>query len=265
MVNTAQGSTKVHKDPEYADDYTPDELMVVTLARAIRDGDTAMHGVTSMIPVMAIRLAKVTHAPDMVCVNLEGVDFRPKRCYLTTEYFALGEGAVQWLSLPRLFEHAQRGRVSLGFFSGAQIDRQGNINTSALGDYQHPSVRLTGGAGQAILAHTIRRIVMWLPRHERRRMPEKVDFITFPGHHPNVKKRLDRVVTNLAVMGFDRETGFMKLVSLHPGVTMEQVQQNTGFDLSIPPQVAETEPPTTEQIRLLRETIDPEGVRKHGM
>ncbi|MFQ5854831.1 MAG: CoA-transferase subunit beta [Anaerolineae bacterium] len=265
MARIAEVPTVAPGVTAYAEDYTPDELMVATLARTIRDGDTVMHGVASMIPVMAIRLAKATHAPNMVCINLEGIDFRPQRCYLTTEYFALGEGAVQWMSLPRLFEHAQRGRVSLGFFSGVQIDREGNINTSALGDYQHPSVRLTGGAGQAILAHTVGRIVMWLPRHERRRLPEKVDFVTFPGHHPNVKKRLDQVVTNLAVMEFDQETGYMRLVSLHPRVTVEQVQQNTGFELLIPSEVPETEPPTVGQIRLLREKIDPEGVRELGM
>ena len=264
-MSVVETPTAAPEASAYAEDYTIDELMVATLARTIRDGDTVMHGVASMIPVMAIRLAKATHAPNMVCVNLEGIDFRPRRCYLTTEYFALGEGAVQWMSLPRLFEHAQRGRITLGFFSGVQIDREGNINTSALGDYEHPDVRLTGGAGQAILAHTVKRIVMWLPRHEPRRMPEKVDFITFPGHHPNVKKRLDRVVTNLAVMGFDQETGYMKLISVHPGVTVEQVQANTGFELLIPPEVPQTEPPTVEQIRLLREEIDPEGVRKLGM
>ena len=264
-MSVVETPTAAPEAAAYAEDYTIDELMVATLARTIRDGDTVMHGVASMIPVMAIRLAKATHAPNMVCINLEGVDFRPHRCYLTTEYFALGEGAVQWMSLPRLFEHAQRGRITLGFFSGVQIDREGNINTSALGEYERPSVRLTGGAGQAILAHTVKRIVMWLPRHERRRLPEKVDFITFPGHHPNVKKRLDRLVTNLAVMGFDKETGYMKLISVHPGVTVEQVQENTGFELIIPPEVPETEPPTVEQIRLLREVIDPEGVRKLGM
>ena len=139
------------------------------------------------------------------------------------------------------------------------------MNTSAMGVYLHPGIRVPGGAGQSILAHTIRRIVMWMPRHEPRRLPDKVDFITFPGHHPNVKKRLDCVVTNLAVLGFDRETGCVKLTSLHPGVTLEQVRKNTGFELSISKGVPETEPPTAEQIRLLREEIDPEGVRKLGM
>ena len=91
----------------YTEDYSPDELMVVTLARTIRDGDTVMHVVASMIPVMAIRRAKSTHAPNMLCINLEGVDFRPARCYLTTEDFSVGEGGVQGMSLALHFEHAQ--------------------------------------------------------------------------------------------------------------------------------------------------------------
>lgn len=246
-------------------DYTTDELMVSVLARLLRDGETVMHGVASMIPVMAIQLARATHAPNLICINLEGIDARPSRYGLTTEYFGLAEGAVQWMSLPRLFEYAQRGRIDVAFFSGVQVDRLGNINTSALGDYNRPKVRLTGGAGQAILAHTVNRIIVWIPRHERKRFPEQVDFITFPGYHPNVKKRMDKVVTNKAVLGFDRQTGFMELESVHPGGTLDEVIASTGFELIVPDEVPTTEPPSQEEIELLRTKIDPEGVRKLGM
>lgn len=249
----------------YAKDYTVDELMVVTLARRLRDGERVMHGVASMIPVMAIQLAKATHAPNLICINLESVDARPRRYSLTTEYFGLAEGAVKFINLPKLFEYAQRGWIDAAFFSGVQIDKLGNINTSAIGDYERPKVRLTGGAGQAILCHTVKRIIVWLPQHARNRLPEKVDFITLPGHHPNVKKRMDVVVTNLAVLGFDQETGVMKLESLHPGVSLEEVLDNTGFELLRPEKVPTTEPPTVEQIELLRTRIDPQGVRKLGM
>lgn len=246
--------------------YTPDELMVTTLAHLLRDGERVMHGVASLIPVMAIQLARATHAPELICINLEGIDARPTRYSLTTEYFGLAERAVKFSNLPRLFEYAQRGLIDAAFFSGAQVDRLGNVNTSVLGDdYDHPKVRLTGGAGQAILCHTVGRIIIWLPRHERRRFPETVDFITLPGHHPNVKKRLDYVVTNLAVSDFEPASGAMRLVSVHPGISVEEVQANTGFDLIVPESVPTTPAPTAEEIALLRTQIDPEGVRKKGM
>jgi glutaconate CoA-transferase subunit B len=251
---------------QVATDFTPDELIVTTLAHRLRDGERVMHGVASMIPVMAIQLARATHAPGLVCINLEGVDARPTHYTLSTEYFGMAEGAVKLINLPRLFEYAQRGLIDAAFFSGVQIDRLGNLNTSALGnDYDHPKVRLTGGAGQAILCHTVGRIIVWIPRHERRRFPEKVDFVTLPGHHPNVKKRMDQIVTNLAVMDFDAQTGAMRLVSLHPGVTLEEVQDNTGFDLIVPEAVPTTAAPTVEEIALLRTKIDPQAVRKLGM
>ncbi len=246
--------------------YTPDELMVAILAHLLRDGERVMHGVASLIPVMAIQLARATHAPELTCINLEGIDARPTRYSLTTEYFGLAERVVKFSNLPRLFEYAQRGLIDAAFFSGAQIDRLGNVNTSVLGDdYDYPKVRLTGGAGQAILCHTVGRIIIWLPRHERRRFPPNVDFITLPGHHPNVKKRLDSVVTNLAVMDFEPASGAMRLASVHPGIDVAEVQANTGFDLIVPDSVPTTPAPTAEEITLLRTQIDPEGVRKKGM
>ncbi|NOZ07179.1 MAG: CoA-transferase [Chloroflexi bacterium] len=249
-----------------ATDFTPDELMVSALAHTLRDGERVMHGVASMIPVIAIQLARATHAPGLICVNLEGIDARPSRYALTTEYFALAEGATKTSNLLRLFEYAQRGLIDAAFFSGAQIDRLGNVNTSAIGeDYERPKVRLTGGAGQAILCHTVGRIIIWLPRHERNRLPESVDFITLPGHHPNVKRRMDRVVTNLAVMDFEPQSGAMRLVSIHPGVTIEEIQDNTGFDLILPDTIPTTKPPTGEEITLLRTRVDPQGIRKQGM
>ena len=251
---------------EPATEFTPDELLVSALAHTLRDGERVMHGVASMIPVMAIQLARVTHAPGLICVNLEGIDARPSRYALTTEYFALADGAVKTSNLLRLFEYAQRGLIDAAFFSGVQIDRLGNVNTSAIGkDYEHPKVRLTGGAGQAILCHTVGRIIIWLPRHERSRLPESVDFITLPGHHPNVKKRMDCVVTNLAMMDFEPQSGAMRLVSVHPGVTLEEVQDNTGFDLILPETISVTPAPTSEEVTLLRTQIDPQGVRKQGM
>ncbi len=248
-----------------ANDYTLDELMVVTLARRLRDGERVMHGVASVLPATAIQLARLTHAPDLVCINLEGVDPRPQRWTLSTEYFRLAEGAVSVINLPKLFEYAQRGYIDAAFFSGVQMDRVGNVNTSAIGDYDRPKVRLTGGAGQAILCHTVGRIIFWFPQHTRQRFPEKVDFITLPGHHPNVKKRIDKIITNLAVMGFDPATGFMQLESLHPGVSLDEVRDNTGFELIVPPEVPTTEPPTARELEVLRTVVDPLGVRKSGV
>ena len=166
-------------------------------------------------------------------------------------------------------ETAARGFVDYGFLGGAQIDPYGNLNTSVIGPYDRPKVRLPGpGGGNEVGSLCWKTII--LMKHERRRFVEKVDFITTPGYltGPGAREAAGlpegtgpyRVITDLAVMGFDEETLRMKVLSLHPGVSREMVEERTGFELLWSENLTETPPPTPDELEILREEIDPEGL-----
>ena len=248
---------------EYARDYTIDELVIATLSRQLKDGEVVAHGVASIIPYFACYLARLTHAPNMVHLSLVGADAEPSKIFPSTVNPRIAERSTYYVTLPEVFDLAQRGKIDVMFFRGGiQIDKEGDINLSLIGSYERPKVRFPGGAGTSVLCHTVKRILMWVTKHNKRSFVEKVDFITISGHLPEVKKRFDKLVTNLCILNFDKKSGSMKLFSLHPGLTKEDVINNTGFDLIIPEVVPETEPPTIEQVKLLREKLDPQGLRK---
>ena len=156
----------------------------------------------------------------------------------------------------------------MGFLGAAEVDQYGNINSTVIGNYIKPQVRLPGSGGANDIASLAKRVVIIVP-HQLRKFPERVQYITTPGHLDGVGARERaglrgagpvRVVTNLAVMGFDDETKRMKLRSLHPGVSLDQVRENTGFELLVTEPIEETPAPTPEQLKLLREEIDPDGI-----
>jgi glutaconate CoA-transferase subunit B len=163
--------------------------------------------------------------------------------------------------------YLQRGNVDVGFLGGAQIDRYGNINATVIGDYHHPKTRLPGSGGSMEIAGWANRCYIITP-HQKRRFPEKVDFITSAGflshrnerHASGVRgKGPQGVVTHLGILEPD-ENGEMILTALHPGMDIEMVQQNTGWELKVSSNLHETLPPTENELRILREDLDPTGI-----
>jgi glutaconate CoA-transferase, subunit B len=256
-------------------DYTVDEIMCATLAARFRDGDEVCNGMASFIPVAAIMLARLTNAPGLVWLaGAAGLDPRPDRVPASTLEAPLWRDSVMYLEQYSDFWHyAQNGR-NLGIFcvGAAQLDMYGNANNSVIGsDYHRPKVRLPGTAGLGDMGSLGKRLFYWNTSHNPRSLVEKVDFRSAAGYlgGGDDRERLglgpgpEVVVTNLAVLDFHPDSKRMRLVSVHPGVTVEQVQEATGFELLLPDaDVPETTPPTDEQVRLLRERIDPDGLCK---
>ena len=257
----------------YSKDYTVDELMVATIARQLRDSDRVLNGAASPLIVTAIFLAKMTHSPNLVYVASSiGVD--PQVSIIprsTLDWDLWHSNACAYISNPDEFwPFFQRGVFNTMFHKGAQVDAYGNINGTVIGDYNLPKVRLSGGGGMADSGAMIERVIIWSTIHDKRTFVEKVDFVTCPGYlggkddraRLGLKGGPESVITNLAVMDFDEDTKRMRLQSLHPGVTLNQVVENTGFELIIPEHISETEPPTIQQVKLLRSKIDPLERRK---
>ena len=255
--------------------YTVDEIMCATLAARFRDGDEVCNGMASFIPVAAIMLARRTHAPGLVWLaGAAGLDPRPDRVPASTLEAPLWRDSVMYLEQFSDFWHyAQNGR-NLGIFcvGAAQLDMYGNANNSVIGDdYHAPKVRLPGTAGLGDMGSLGKRLFYWNTNHDPRSLVERVDFRSAAGYLDggDDRERLglgpgpEVVVTNLAVLDFEPTSKRMRLVSVHPGVTVEQVQEATGFALLLPEgDVPETASPTEEQVRLLREEIDPDGLCK---
>ena len=252
---------------ETAQDYTRQELMAVTAAREFTDGATCFIG--TGLPMIAAYLAKATHAPNVVLVFESGtIDAQPRELAEAVGDFRLLSGAARWTGLYDALSLLQRGVVDLGFLGAAELDRFGNINTTAIGPYTRPKVRLPGSGGANDIASMARAFVTIMP-HEPHKLVERVQYITTPGFldGPGARERAGlpgsgprRVITDLAVFGFDEATKELRLESIHPGVTPEEVRQKTGFPLDVPDDVAITPAPTAEQVRLIREVIDPDGI-----
>jgi glutaconate CoA-transferase subunit B len=256
-------------------DYTVDEIMCTTLAAQFKDGDEVCNGMASFIPVAAIMLAQRTHAPNVVWLaGAAGVDPRPDRVPASTLEAPLWRDSVMYLEQYGDFWHYAQNGKNLGLFcvGAAQLDMYGNANNSIIGDdYHRPKVRLPGTAGLGDMGSLGKRLFYWNPNHSARSIVEKVDFRSAAGYLGGGTERADLgltggpelVVTNLAVLDFEPESKRMRLVSVHPGTTAEQVQEATGFELLLPDgEVPETTAPTAEQVRMLREDIDPDGMCK---
>src|SRR5215212_8731558 len=202
------------------------DLMAVAMARLLRDGETVFHGVASPLPMVAILLAKRTHAPDLVYLNITGsVDPTPVRLPRSTAAPQLLAGTEALVTLADLFDLSARGGLDTAFLGGVQIDGRGRINMSVIGNFDHPKVRLPGGAGSALVLPTAKRTILWRTQHTPRSLVERLDFVTATGN-------VDRLVTPLCVFRMEPE-GFA-LESVFPGVTPEQVGAATGFHFRTP-------------------------------
>jgi len=251
--------------------YSSSELMCINAARLLLDGDVVFVGVG--LPNLACNLARRTHAPNLQMIYEAGViGARPARPPLSIGDPTLVSGASSVCGMYDIFTlYLQRGNVDVGFLGGAQIDRFANINATVIGDYAKPKVRLPGSGGSQEMAAWANRCYIITP-HQKRRFPEKVDFRTSVGY---LSGRAEReaaglrgggplvVVTNLGLMEPD-ETGELVLTALHPGCTVDQVKENTGWAIKISDTLRTTEPVIESELKLLREELDPEGIYLKG-
>src|ERR687891_1696675 len=246
---------------------TAAELLAVMGARQLRDDTTVFAGVG--VPLLAAALAQQRHAPRLTMViegGIIGPQVKPGRLPISTNEMRAGHRAQMLPGITDTFLFAQRGFLDYGFMGGAQIDQHGNINTSVVGsDYWKPKVRLPGTGGANDIASLCREVII-LTAHEKRRFVARVDFVTSPAWLPRDGARrragllfggVSRVVTTLGILGFDPDTRRMRIEAIHPGVTVEQVRDNTGFDLVEAERVAVTAPPTEDELAMLR-ALDPE-------
>lgn len=251
--------------------WTVDDLMVTTISRTLTDDDVCMNGAASFIPVTAIGLARRTHAPDLIHLGAAvGYDSQWEALFGSTVGPAYWDGATALFNHPNEFwPYLQTGRITTTFHRAAQIDARGNLNNSVIRTGEK-TVRLPGGAGMPDTGALAERIVIWSTTHNRRTLVEKVDFVTMPGHLHAAGDR-ERwgmpggpvlMVTDLAVMDFD-ETGRMRLKSVHPGISLDRVMDNTGFELGLPADgvVPETSIPTEAELKLISQ-MDPHEYRK---
>ena len=239
--------------------WTSNELMVVAAARRLAGERVCFVGIG--LPNLACSLAQRTVEPDLELVYESGaVGARPERLPISIGDPCLVAGARAVASQFELFAfYLQGGRVDVAFLGAAQIDRRGSVNTTVIGPYEHPKVRLPGSGGACDIAVLASKVFVIVPQSARSFVP-KVDFVTSPGHFPGrdtLGGGPDTVVTQLGVYRFVE--GEMTLTSLHPGATLDQVQAACGWEMAVAPDLAETPPPTEEELAALR-ALDPERV-----
>jgi len=256
-------------------DYSVDELMITVLADQFHNGDQTTNGMASFIPVAAFMLARLTHAPELIWLaSSGGLEPRPDRIPASTLEAPLWRDSIMYIEqYGDFWNFVLNGRWIEKFCVGAaQLDQYGNANNSVIGDdYHAPKVRLPGTAGLADMGSIGKKLYYWNPDHSPRTMVEKVDFVSAAGYLDggDARERLglqggpQLVVSNLAVMNFHPVSKKMMLKSVHPGLCVDEVQRATGFELLLPEgPVPETRPPTQAQVTLIRESIDPGGMRK---
>lgn len=248
-------------------EYSAAELMIVNAARLLKDGDRVFVGVGQ--PNLACNLARRTHAPNLVMIYEAGVvGAKPARLPLSIGDPTLVSGATSVCSMYEIFSlYLQRGNVDVGFLSGAQIDQFGNINATVIGDYRQPRVRLPGSGGSMEIAAWAKCIFILAP-HQKRRFPQRVDFRTSAGFLSGKAERIfsgvlgsgpQAVVTDLGILQPDAK-GELTLTALHPGKQEEEARQNTGWDLKVSKELNITPPPSREELRILHEELDPQGI-----
>jgi len=246
--------------------YNTAELVTIMSARFLEDGKIVFGG--AGMPLISCILAQKTHAPRLT-ILFEGGVIGPHvevgKMPPSTNEQRCARKANMLLSITDILLLQQRGYVDYGFLGGAQIDQFGNLNSSFIGDPERPKVRLPGTGGANDIASLASKILVAM-HHEKKRFVPKVDFITTPGYLQGGDSReksglkqggVYKVITHLGIFGFDEKTRRMRLETLHPGVTVEEVKERTGFEMLFPDKIRYTEPPTAEELRILRE-LDPE-------
>jgi len=247
--------------------YSKSEIMIATSARQLAGAANCFVGVG--LPNIVCNLAQRTVSPRLQLVYESGVfGARPERLPLSIGDPTLATGATAITSMFDLFAlYLQAGLIDVAFLGGAQIDRYGNLNTTVIGDYDHPKVRLPGSGGACEIAIHARQILV-IMRQASRSFVERIDFRTSPGHSGDPAHDAARgwhgsgptnVVTDLGTYVFDEATGEMMLATLHPGVTLDDVRANMGWEPMVAADLGATPAPTAEELRLIREELDPGG------
>lgn len=248
--------------------YDVTQMMVVAASKVLEDGKTVFVG-TGM-PLAAAALAQKTHAPNLVLVfEAGGLGPELPRIPISVGESITFHRAIEAAGMDNVMGAAARGLVDYGFLGGAQIDAYGNLNTTVIGDYGNLKARLPGSGGANDIGSACWQTIIVM-RHDKQRFVEKLDFLTTPGYltGPGAREKAGlprnsgpyRVITTLGVLGFDDATKRMKLLAVYPGVSVDQVLENTGFELLVADEVEEVAPPTDEELRILREEVDPVGM-----
>ena len=252
--------------PEHG--YTPDEMMTIAAARKLRNGDVCFVGIGK--PSAAANLARISHAPEVVLIYESGtIGAKPDVLPLSIGDGELADSAETVVSVPEIFRYwLQGGRVDVGFLGAAQMDKFANLNTTVIGDYQRPKVRLPGAGGAPEIATSAKEV--WIIINQNKRsFVEQLDFRTSSGSLvPNGnggrrKRGPTTVISDLAILVSDPETGELVLSALHPGVTVEQVRQATGWDLKVSDDVGRTAGPTELELLTLRD-LNERTAAAHG-
>ncbi|RWR12854.1 CoA-transferase [Siminovitchia fortis] len=223
------------------------DYITVAMARLIQDGERVFHGVASPMPAAAIQLAKKLHAKNAVYLSIPGgVDAEPTSFsgYSSADP-ALREGSISDFPLSDIFDLSARGALDVAFLSGAQIDGYGRLNLSAIGSYDKPKVRLPGGAGSAALLPTVKRGILWKTSHDRRSLVDKLDIITAAGN-------TEFVITPLGIFKRGENDGHLRLYAVFPNSSVEEIIDNTGFEVEKHEEYTEFPPITDQEFELLK-------------
>jgi glutaconate CoA-transferase subunit B len=251
-------------------EYAPAELMAAVLSRELRDDDFGAVGAAAQIPMCAMRLAQRTHAPNLWSLygGSGAVNSKlPALLESAADHRNLA-GAEYRASLNDIIDYEFTGRFTVAFLGGMQVDQYGAMNMVCVGDYARPRVRGPGTVGLAFMS-AFQRVLIYVQHHDARIFVPQVDFLSGPGHRdaaalaryrPKWAQGPVLVVTPLAVMDFATPDHRMRLRSVHPGHTVDEVAARTGFPLATTGEVPFTEPPTAEELRIIREELDPDGV-----
>ena len=251
--------------------FTPNEMMTIAAARALSNDDVCFVGIGA--PSAACNVARLTHAPDITLIYESGtIGTAPDVLPLSIGDGELCETAVSTVPVPEMFRYwLQGGRISIGFLGAAQLDRFGNINTTVIGDYHRPKVRLPGGGGAPEIATSCQEVFITM-KQSTRGMVEKIDFYTSFGHGEggDHRRRLGittkgptLLITDLAVWKPDPDSKEFTVVSMHPGVSREQVQETCGWRVRFADEVEETPPPTALELSTLRD-LQARTEKAHG-
>ncbi|MFW9996427.1 MAG: CoA-transferase subunit beta [Candidatus Odinarchaeota archaeon] len=263
---------------EPAKDYEVIDQITVSLAREIKDGESCYTGIAIPLAVVAVQLARMTHAPDLDFLYggywiRPDLDIDPFNMMTDVELFkqsvTKARGFGKLISMYNYWG-GPKFTLDFGIIRPGQVDQYGNVNNSIIGDIDNPKVRLPGGAAVADIANACHRVLAYIPKHDTRTFVEKVDFVTGRGVSPQWRKEMGldeyqgitTIITDLAVLDFQTGDGRMRLRSVHQTSSTEEVIENTGFELVIPDPVPVTSPPTEYEMEVLRNKADPLEVRR---
>lgn len=249
-------------------EYSPSEIMVVRAARELKSGEVVFVGIG--LPNLACNLARRLHAPELVLIYESGaVGAVPDRLPLSIGDPCLATDSISVCSMVEVFNYyLQGGLIDVGFLGGAQVDRFGNINSTVIGDYKKPKVRLPGSGGACEISIHAKKIIMVL-KQSKKSFPEKIDFVTSPGFLDDSNKRKKYafpgkgpalIITDFGVYGFTKTTHQMILQEVYPGVALKDVKDNIGWEVKVGARLKTTVPPTPEELRIIRQDLDPDRI-----